>query len=240
MFIMDGVSIAARVSIEAGQSRLPGEGPMRVLIAGEQPVYCEGLAAIARRLYPQGDIRIAGSHWRDAAAEMDGADMVLVDIGNPLSLADFEALGAKQGARVVVFSDRLSAGFVRDVMELGIAGFVPKTLAVNLMESALRLVEMGGRYVPDILLSPRSEGFAEAPESFAAAGQQKLTPRQREVLAEIGKGRSNQEIAEVLGISVATVKLHVNAVLQALGVRNRTEAALIAHRTASSSEEGQA
>lgn len=212
---------------------------MRVLIAGEQPVYCEGLAAIARRLYPQGDIRVAGGHWRDAASDMDGTDMVLVDIGNPLSLADLEALAGKQGARVVVFSDRLSPGFVRDVMDLGIAGFVPKTLAVNLMESALRIVEMGGRYVPDILLSTRSEGFAEAPDSFAAAGQHKLTPRQREVLSEIGKGRSNQEIAEVLGISVATVKLHVNAVLQALGVRNRTAAALIAHRTESSSVEGQ-
>lgn len=212
---------------------------MRVLIAGEQPVYCEGLATIARRLFPQGDIRIAGGHWRDLVSETDSADMVLVDIGNPLSLADLEALAGRQGARVVVFSDRLSPAFVRDVMDLGVAGFVPKTLAVNLMEGALRLVEMGGRYVPDILLSTRSEGFAEAPDSFAAASHQKLTPRRREVLAEIGKGRSNQEIAEVLGISVATVKLHVNAVLQALGVRNRTEAALIAHRTESASVEGQ-
>ena len=130
----------------------------------------------------------------------------------------------------MVFSDRLSAGFVRDVMELGIAGFIPKTLGVNLVESALRLVEMGGRYVPDILLSAPAEGFAEAPESFAAASHHKLTPRQRDVLAEIGKGRSNQEIARVLGISIATVKLHVNAILQALGVRNRTEAAIIALR----------
>lgn len=216
---------------------------MRILVAGEHPIFCEGLSAIVRRLYPQGEVRVAAGNWRAAVAEAEGSDMVLVDIGNlvsPAELGALEALAAKQGARVVVFSDRLSPGFVRDVMDLGIAGFVPKTLAVNLMESALRLVEMGGRYVPDILLSSRAEGFAEAPEGFIAAGQQKLTPRQREVLAELGKGRSNQEIAQVLGISIATVKLHVNAVLQALGVRNRTEAALIHQTSGTSSEEGSA
>ncbi|MCF8469590.1 MAG: response regulator transcription factor [Parvibaculum sp.] len=86
--------------------------------------------------------------------------------------------------------------------------------------------------MPDLLLAPRREGFAEAPDSYVAASQKNLTPRQREVLQELGKGRSNQEIADVLGISVATVKLHVNAILQALGVRNRTEAAIIALRGA--------
>ena len=69
-------------------------------------------------------------------------------------------------------------------------------------------------------------------------GKEKLRPREREVLQELGKGRSNQEIARVLGISIATVKLHVNAILQALGVRNRTEAAIIALRSDSSPRVG--
>ncbi len=84
------------------------------------------------------------------------------------------------------------------------------------------------------------DGLPGSSQSFAAASHQKLTPRQKEVLAEIGKGRSNQEIARVLGISIATVKLHVNAILQTLGVRNRTEAAIIALRTEASRPGGTA
>lgn len=206
---------------------------MRILVMGEQPIFCEGLSSIVNRLYPGCDLTL-GAGLRDATpAEGGDYTLALVDIGSPSTPAELDALAdfaSRTSARIVVFSDRLSPGFVRDVMDIGIAGFIPKTLGVNLAESALRLVEMGGRYVPDILLAPQVEGFAEAPHSFAAASHHKLTPRQRDVLAEIGKGRSNQEIARVLGISIATVKLHVNAILQALGVRNRTEAAIIALR----------
>jgi DNA-binding NarL/FixJ family response regulator len=206
---------------------------MRILIAGHQPIFCEGLSSISNRLYPGCDIRLASGLDAVALPAAGDFSLILADIGNPSSPSEVDALAglaSRTSARIVVFSDRVSPGFVRDVMDIGIAGFIPKTLALNLAESALRLVELGGRYVPDILLTSDAEGFAEAPQSFLAASHQKLTPRQREVLQEIGKGRSNQEIAKVLGISIATVKLHVNAILQALGVRNRTEAAIIALR----------
>lgn len=206
---------------------------MRILVMGDQPIFCEGLSSIVNRLYPGCDLKLGAGLRNAALAGGSDYSLALVDIGNPTAPAELDALAdfaSRTSARIVVFSDRLSPGFVRDVMDIGIAGFIPKTLGVNLAESALRLVEMGGRYVPDILLAPQVEGFAEAPHSFAAASHHKLTPRQRDVLAEIGKGRSNQEIARVLGISIATVKLHVNAILQALGVRNRTEAAIIALR----------
>ena len=217
---------------------------MRILIAGDQPIFSEGLSAIVNRLYPGCDVRIVAGLQSAPVSGIEEFTLVLADVGNPSSSAEVDVLAglaARTGARIVVFSDRVSPGFVRDVMELGIAGFIPKTLGVNLAESALRLVEMGGRYVPDVLLAPQAEGFAEAPHTYAAASHHKLTPRQREVLQEIGKGRSNQEIARVLGISIATVKLHVNAILQALGVRNRTEAAIIALRAQDMRhEEGQA
>lgn len=207
---------------------------MRILVTGEQPIFCEGLSSIAHRLYPGGHVRSVAGLWSRTAADADVFDLILVDIGNPSSPADLEALEdfmSSTDAKVVVFSNRVSSGFIRDIMDLGAAGFIPKNLGISLVESALRLVEMGGRYVPDILLTSQAEGFAEASQSFVSASHQKLTPRQKEVLAEIGKGRSNQEIARVLGISIATVKLHVNAILQTLGVRNRTEAAIIALRT---------
>lgn len=205
---------------------------MRVLIVGEQPIFCEGLSSIAKRLYSGTEIRVAAGPRPLNGLDAGLADLVLFDAGNG-ALSNIEVLSdfaARTNGRIAVFSDKSSPGFVREVMDLGVAGFIPKNLGVNLVESALRMIEMGGRYVPDILLTAAAEGFAEPSRAFVGAGQEKLTPRQREVLHELGKGRSNLEIARVLGISIATVKLHVNAILQSLGVRNRTEAAIIALR----------
>ncbi|MBX3489348.1 response regulator transcription factor [Parvibaculum sp.] len=207
---------------------------MRVLIVGEQPVFCEGLSAIVSRLHPGAELTVRSGAEADRPAEpiVGDAALLLVEVAGADGREAVRRIAAATSAKIVVFSDRSSPGFIREIMDMGVAGFIPKNLGVNLVENALRLVDMGGRYVPDALLAAQPEGFAEAPDGFIAAGQEKLTPRQREVLQELGKGRSNQEIARVLGISVATVKLHVNAILQSLGVRNRTEAAIIALRAA--------
>tara|TARA_R110000868_G_scaffold36635_7_gene129867 strand:+ start:447 stop:1103 length:657 start_codon:yes stop_codon:yes gene_type:complete len=205
---------------------------VKILIVGEQPVFCEGLRGIVAQFDKASGIAVQSG--RDALARIDvtGVDLLLLELVGPNTpeRADQIRNLIAQGPRIAVFSDRDTPAFIRDVMELGVHGFVPKALGVNLVLNALSLIEMGGRYVPDALLANRHEGFAEAPEAYFHNSQDKLTPRQTEVLIEIGKGRSNQEIARVLGISVATVKLHVNAILHALGVRNRTEAAIIALR----------
>lgn len=206
---------------------------MRVLILGEQPIYCEGLGAIVGRLDGGASVTVSVGPKALAEADPAGADLILVELsgqGSPERGEELRRLAAAPDVKVAVFSDRDQPNFVRETMGFGVKGFIPKYLGVALVESALRLVEMGGRYVPDSLLSSRPEGFAEMSEAFLASGCEKLTPRQRDVLSELGKGRSNQEIGKVLGISVATVKLHVNAILQVLGVRNRTEAAIVALR----------
>ncbi len=206
---------------------------MKVLILGEQPIFCEGLGRIVSQLDAHAGIVIAAGPDSLYRTELNHASLILVELVGAITAEQTEALRrlVASSAKVAVFSDRDSPAVIRETMELGVKGFIPKSLGVNLVLNALSLIEMGGRYVPDALLTMRPEGFAETPEAFFNGGYEKLTPRQTEVLMELGKGRSNQEIARVLGISVATVKLHVNAILQALGVRNRTEAAIIALRS---------
>jgi len=203
---------------------------MKILIVGEQPVFCEGLRGLVSRLDGEPEITVVAAPDAMMRVDVAGFDLVLLEIigANTPERSDVIRGFVASGVRVAVFSDRDNPSFIRDVMDLGVRGFVPKALGTKLVLNALSLIEMGGRYVPDALLATRPEGFAEAPEAFFHNSQEKLTPRQNEVLIELGKGRSNQEIARELGISVATVKLHVNAILQALGVRNRTEAAIIA------------
>jgi len=96
------------------------------------------------------------------------------------------------------------------------------------MASALRLVMVGGVYVPPILLTPNVQPQASAepdrPEPTFAV--EALTERQREVLDLLTEGKSNKEIARALDLSLNTVKIHVRDVLKTLGVDNRTQAAL--------------
>lgn len=108
----------------------------------------------------------------------------------------------------------------------GAWGHLPMTSSVEVMAAALRLIMAGGAYFP-ALHATRLPGEKGA---LAASAAGSISERQRQVLAEIEQGRSNKEIAARFGISVATVKLHVQAIFKALGARNRTEAAKLARQ----------
>ncbi len=208
---------------------------MRVLVVGEQPVFCEGLVRISS-LFDEAveTLLLVGPAVAYDKPLDKNVDLVLIEQWETMNETRFDfirKLSASVQGRAAVFSGQESHANIREIMELGVGGFIPKSLPVNLVVSALRLIHMGGRYVPDSLLFTKPENLAEAPGNFGWNGHECLTPRQREVLLQLGKGQSNQEIAWALGISVATVKLHVNAILQTLGVRNRTEAAILVLRS---------
>src|SRR5690606_9048173 len=112
------------------QTRSPGlRGTnMRVLIIGEQPVYCEGLAAIIARLDADAELSMAIGPDALAEAQPDAADLFLVEVigpGNPARMEALRRLARSPGGRVVVFSDRDTPSVIRETMELGVRGFVP-------------------------------------------------------------------------------------------------------------------
>jgi DNA-binding NarL/FixJ family response regulator len=150
-------------------------------------------------------------------------DLLLVDLRMPGANGTdtIRTLRARapQVPLVVVSADE-DPGCVASLLALGVSGYVPKSESPAVIVSAVRLVLAGGTYVP-----PRLMTGATAP-----APKPDLTPRQEEVLRLLAQGLSNQSIANALGVSEGTVKVHLIAVFRTLNVRNRTAAVLAAQR----------
>ncbi len=149
-------------------------------------------------------------------------DLLLVDLRMPgaSGLDTIRTLRARapQVPLVVVSADEDPAQ-VAALLALGVSGYVPKSEPPAVIVSAVRLVLAGGTYVPPRLLSS---------SAGAGDGTPDLTPRQVEVLRLLAQGLPNKSIANALGVSEGTVKVHLIAVFRALNVRNRTAAVLAA------------
>jgi DNA-binding NarL/FixJ family response regulator len=141
-----------------------------------------------------------------------------IDPGDP-ELRELKAVvDTMRPAPLVLFS-ALSPAEVQTAYEAGVRGCIPKTASADLITAALRLILAGGLYFSDF-------SSLSARQRTDPPLRSRLSGRQLEVLRLIEMGQTNKEIAKALGISVATVKLHVQAILNITGARNRTEAAL--------------
>lgn len=179
-------------------------------------------------------------------------DLLLVDLVMPGAQGLSHVMEVRRrypDVRVIVLSGQEDRELMREALEAGVMGFIPKAYSPAVMLSAVRLVLSGGVYVPPMMLagldlSPGREPSALSPEvhtqelsSEPPAAQTRksmpqlrsvLTERQMNVLALLSEGKPNKLISRSLGISEGTVKIHLAAIFRALGVRNRTEAVIAA------------
>lgn len=210
---------------------------MKILIADDHELFRDGLRLVLSELGPDLQVIEASSYDQtlEIANREDGLDLVLLDLVMP-GMPWNEGLGAVKRrlpkVPVVILSASEERRLVLEAVRLGAAGFIPKTTSSKVMLSALRLVMSGGVYLPPALIDESSVvgGRGDAPHSDLSLESTPLTPRQREVLALLGQGKSNKEIARILNLSEGTVKLHVTAILKALNVSNRTGAVVAASR----------
>ena len=156
--------------------------------------------------------------------------MILLDLKLPGmdGLAVLGELSARDSAaRVLVLTSATEPASASLAVRSGAAGVVYKDVDPDALVRAIRSVHDG-----HLLLAPEAAGnlVRSAGTPSPVAGLDALTSREREVLAELTKGRSNREIARALGVSEKTVKAHVSSVLAKLGVQDRTQAALLAVR----------
>jgi DNA-binding NarL/FixJ family response regulator len=230
-----------RITMRACDKRSHGSGElMKVLLVDDHPLILAALQTMIQELDPDVQVTAVGSAAaaRSALATDVEFDLVLLD----LQLGDVSGFDVLVEMRrdhpalpVVVVSASDRASDVIQAIDLGAMGFVPKRASNDTLIEALRLVMAGGIYVPPMHLGnqartpapaaiPSAESSAyQVTPSFEELG---LTPRQADVLTQLLQGKPNKEIARRLGLSVETVKDHVQAVLRALGVSSRTQAVL--------------
>ena len=124
---------------------------------------------------------------------------------------------------IVIVSASEDAGTIRRALEFGASGFVPKSLPVDQIRTAIRQILGGGVWTPpDIPLDAGSDPETSDLTKRLAS----LTPQQVRVLMMLGEGLLNKQIAYKLNVSEATIKAHVSAILQKLGVDSRTQAVI--------------
>jgi DNA-binding NarL/FixJ family response regulator len=200
----------------------------RLVIADDHPLFRGAMREAISGLLKKADIAEAGTFEETVELLSGDVDLVLLDLAMP-GVRGFSGLmymrAQYPSVPVVVVSANDDPAAIRRCMEFGASGFIPKTLGIDTMRAAISRVLAGGVWTPpDVNLSTGAD--AEAAELMARMAT--LTPQQVRVLMMLSEGLLNKQIAYQLGVSEATVKAHVSAILQKLGVESRTQAVIAA------------
>lgn len=200
----------------------------RIVIVDDHPLFRGALSQALSASYDRACISEAGSldELTKRINEDKEVDLVLLDLSMPgvQGLSGLLFLRAQYPEiPVVVVSANENPATIRRCIEFGASGFVPKSEPVENIRRAVRSVLEGEIWVPaDIELGARTE--SESTDLLSRLST--LTPQQVRVLMMLGEGLLNKQIAFQLGVSEATIKAHVSAILQKLGVDSRTQAVI--------------
>lgn len=207
---------------------------MRILIADDHALFRDGLSMHLEKIAPQAVITQAGNFSQalkildsDSKIDLIIADLDMADINWEEGLAEIKRKAPN--ARIVVISACEDNRSIKRALELGISGYIPKRSDTKVLTSALKLVLDGGSYLPPSILEyahPEIYGDNDSEPRKSKI----LTPRQTEVLSYVAQGLSNKQIAYNMGVSEATVKLHINALLRSVGATNRTQAVVMSQK----------
>ena len=206
-----------------------------ILIADDHPLFRAALSAAAAAAVAEARTLHAenlGVALEQLEAEPD-TDLVLLDLHMPdsLGLTGLAALRAQfPGVAVLVVSGHDDAAIVRRVLDHGAAGFISKSAPPDEIGAAIRSVLACGRWIPPQLADMVDGARSDPRDSVLATRLRSLTAQQFRVLGLLAEGRLNKQIADALGIQERTVKAHVSAIFEKLGVRNRTQAGVLLRR----------
>jgi DNA-binding NarL/FixJ family response regulator len=203
-----------------------------IIIADDHPLFRGALRQAIAPLLTDAAVVEAGSLDELAEKLQRGtdADLILLDLTMP-GVQGFSGLiflrAQHPDVPVVIVSATEDPTVIRRAIEFGASGFIPKTLPIERIGEAIRAVLEGGVWVPaEIdLNAPDDKETTDLVRRVAT-----LTPQQVRVLMMLSEGLLNKQIAYELSVSEATVKAHVSAILQKLGVESRTQAVIAASK----------
>ncbi len=206
-----------------------------ILIADDHPLFRDALQRAVLAALPQAKVHSADSvHGLYALIEQyPDTDLLLLDLHMP-DARGYSALahirGQYPGLPIIVVSGHEEAQVARRALAHGAAAYIPKSTAGDEIVHAIRAVLDGDVWLPPQLVGGSAE--LKPDEADIAARVATLTPQQFRVLTMIAEGLLNKQIAWELGVSEATVKAHMTAIMRKLGVNNRTQVALAASQLA--------
>jgi DNA-binding NarL/FixJ family response regulator len=205
---------------------------IRVVVADDHPVVREGLRSFLSTRPGISVVAEAGSADETVAAVREHSpDVVLVDLMMPGGgIEAIQAMAALPAPpRSLVLTSFVGDDKVLPALKAGAAGYLLKDVDPSDLEAAIRTVHRGGSVLGPAV-APRVIDQATTSRPADDDRLSELTAREREVLALLGQGMSNRQIADALFVAEKTVKTHMSSILTKLRVHDRTQAALYAAR----------
>jgi DNA-binding NarL/FixJ family response regulator len=198
------------------------------IIVDDHPLFRGALSQALGAAFDSAAVLEAGSldELAERLAVATDIDLILLDLAMPgvhgvSGLLYLRAQHPEIPVAIVSATD--DAGTMRHCLDCGASGFIPKSQPVEAIRDAIRKIMAGEVWLPpDVDLTNLPTG--EAAELVSRLST--LTPQQVRVLMMLGEGLLNKQIAFKLGVSEATIKAHVSAILQKLGVDSRTQAVI--------------
>lgn len=201
---------------------------IRVLIADDHPMMREALlTALAEEI----DMKVVGdaSNGIEALKQVKECrpDVILMDLLMP-GMDGLEAIGkiieANPDVKILVVTSLEDEDKILSSIQAGALGYFPKTAPRKYLLEAIRKVADGIPYLPAGIMLKLFKGIRGMKAPAQSAVDEPLTSRQEEILALLGEGRSDQEIAKTLHLEETTVRSHVHHIIQRLGVASRAQA----------------
>jgi|LauGreDrversion2_3_1035106.scaffolds.fasta_scaffold14656_1 DNA-binding NarL/FixJ family response regulator len=210
------------------------DSPVHIVIADDHALVRGGMDVLVKSVIP--NVQTSQSYDFSTTIklleELKNVDILLLDLLMPgmNSIESVKYICKKwKDLSVIIVSAKEDNNLIKDILQAGAVGYIPKMCSPELMINAIRLVISGGIYIPSSILNISNEfknDFQIKPNLNENIDKKKnkLTKRQKQIISLIRAGKSNQAIALDLDLAIGTIKMHISRMFKQLGVNSRTEA----------------